>query len=208
MDRYETAHVGVAGTRRRPGSPVHDLQVAAPFARMDALLPILAEAGFPPPPPRADFHGVPRRALVARTSPYLLVGLAAALAALLFEPLIALGAGAMLLLALLVTFRWRKHAYRLGESALFVSNGLFRRRTWIIPYGKTQAILLARGPLQRPLRLSSVLLDTAGGQVIGSPEIVDLDAAEAVRVADALLRLFGEARAVIAVKRPLATGAA
>ncbi len=192
------------GADRKEGG----LQVAAPFARMDALLPILAEAGFPPPPPRADFHGVPRRALVARTAPYLLTGLAAALAALLFEPLIGLGAGAMLLLALLVTFRWRKHAYRLGGSALFVSNGLFRRRTWIIPYRKTQAIFLARGPIQRPLRLSSVLLDTAGGQIIGSPEIVDLDAAEAARVADSLLRLFGEARAVIAMKPSLATGAA
>ena len=88
-----------------------------------------------------------------------------------------------------------------------MSNGLFRRRTWVIPYEKTQAIFLARGPIQRPLRLASVLLDTAGGQLIGSPEIVDLDAAEAERVADSLLRLFGDARAVIAMKRRLVTDA-
>ncbi len=191
------------GADRKEGG----LQVAAPFAKMDELLPILAEAGFPAPPPREQFHGLPRRALVARAAPYLMLGLVPTAAAVLFEPLIAIGAGAMLILGLLVTFRWRKHAYRLGETALFVSNGLFRRRTWVIPYEKTQAIFLARGPIQRPLRLSSVLLDTAGGQLIGSPEIVDLDAAEAERVADSLLRLFGDARAVIAMKRRLVTGA-
>ena len=189
------------GADRKEGG----LQVAAPFARMEELLPILAEAGFPAPPPREQFHGVPRRALVARTAPYIMIGLVAAGAALLFEPLIAVAAGAMVLIALLVAFRWRKHAFLLGGGALFVSNGLFRRRIWVIPYAKTQAIFLARGPIQRPLRLASVLLDTAGGQLIGSPEIVDLDSDEAGRVADSLLRRFGEARAVIAMQRRRAT---
>ena len=56
--------------------------------------------------------------------------------------------------------------------------------------------------------LSMVLLDTAGGQLIGSPEIVDLDADEAGRVAGSLLRRYGEARAVIRLQRRQATEAA
>ena len=192
------------GADRKEGG----VQVAAPFARMDELLPILAEAGFPEPPPRTTFHILPRRAIVARIMPYLLLSLIAAAAALLVEPLVAIAAAAMLVLGALAALRWRKHAWLIAPDALFVSSGLFRRRLWILPHVKTQAIFVSRGPIQRPLGLASLLVDTAGGQLVRTPEIADLDAAEAERAADRLLLLYSEARAVMALKHRAATDVA
>lgn len=188
------------GADRKEGG----VQVAAPFARMEELLPILAEAGFPPPPAREAFDTLPRRALVARALPWLALGAIAGAAALMIEPYGAVATAAMLLLALVALLRWRKHAWRIGESALFVSSGVLRRRLWIVPYEKTQAIIHSRGPLQRAFRLGSVLVDTAGASSIRSPELADLDADEAERARTRLLELFGAARDVIRLKRSAA----
>jgi len=171
------------------------VQVAAPFARMDEILPILAVAGFPAPPPRAEFHGVPRRALLRQATPSLVLGALAALAAFLFDPRAGFAAAALLALATLGVLRWRKHAHALGERALFVASGLLRRRLWIVPYEKTQTIRVSRGPVQRALRLSNLLLDTAGSGALRSPEMHDLDEKEAEAMAGRLYALFLAARA-------------
>ena len=192
------------GADRKEGG----VQVAAPFARLGELLPILAEAGFPQPPPRAAFHGVPQRALVARSLPWLLLAIASGGAALAFEPLLGLIVMAMLLLALAAILRWRKHAHKVGETALFVSGGVFRRRLWIIPYEKTQAIIASRGPLQRAFRLGSVLVDTAGASAVNPPQLADLDAAEAKAIVERLLTLFNRARAAVRERREAAPGTA
>ncbi len=170
------------------------VQVAVPFGRMEELLPVLAEAGFPPPPPRDALHGVPRRALVARVLPWLLLGLAAAAVAITVEPLVTIGAVASVAIAVVAVLRWRKHAWLLGPDTLFVSKGLFRRRVWIIPVGKAQTIFVTRGPVQRQLRLASLLVDTAGARIGVSQAVADLDSADADRLADRLLGLFNEAR--------------
>ena len=170
------------------------VQVAAPFARMEQILPILAEAGYPPPPPRTEFVRVPRRALVRWAGPWLLLGAAVAVSALLAEPRAGVAAALLLAFGLFATLRWRKHAHALDDRALFVSSGLLKRRVWIVPFEKAQTISVGRGPLQRRLGLASLLVDTAGASAINSPEIVDLDAAEADPLADRLLGLFYEAR--------------
>ena len=91
--------------------------------------------------------------------------------------------------------RWRKHAHALGERALFVASGLLRRRLWIVPYEKTQTIRVSRGPVQRALRLSNLLVDTAGSGALRSPEMHDLDENEAEAMAGRLYALFLAARA-------------
>lgn len=171
------------------------VQVAAPFARTEELAPILAEARFPEPPPRASFAHVPRRALLRWAGQYLAVGAIAAAAALLVEPRIGIAAFALLVAAVLALLRWRKHAYALDERALFVSSGLLRRRLWVIPFEKAQTIHVSRGPLQRALATATLLVDTAGASLVRAPEIVDLDSKEAERLADELLRRFHRARA-------------
>jgi len=171
------------------------VQVAAPFARMEEILPILAIAGFPTPPPRVDFHGVPRRAIVRQAAPALALGALAMIASFWFDARAGFVAAALLLLAILAVLRWRKHAHALGESALFVSSGLLKRRLWIVPYEKAQTIRVSRGPIQRALKLSNLLLDTAGSGSLRSPEMHDLDEGEAEQMADRLLARFYDARA-------------
>lgn len=177
------------------------VQVAAPFARIEELLPILAEAGFPAPPQQSGFNLLPRRALLRRSAPWLVLGAAAAASALAVEPRLGLAAAALLALALAAMLRWRKHGYALDDRHLFVTRGWLGRRLWTIPCGRAQTIHVSAGPLQRRLRLGSLLLDTAGASLMRSPEIVDLDSAEADRLAKRLLSLFHAARARTAASR-------
>lgn len=177
------------------------VQVAVPFGRMAELLPVLAEAGFPPPPPRDALHGVPRRALVARILPWLLLGAVAAAVSVTVEPLVAIGAAVSVAIGFVAVLRWRKHAWLLGPDTLFVAKGLFRRRLWIIPVGRAQTIFVTRGPLQRRLRLASLLVDTAGARIGSSQAVADLDADAADRLAGQLLGLFHQARLALVARR-------
>ena len=171
------------------------VQVAAPFARMEEILPILAEAGFPPPPPRPSFARPPRRALLRwAAAPYLAPALAAAAAALVWDVRAGIAAAALLALAAFAALRWRRHLHAIDEEALFVSNGLLGRRLSIIPVARTQTVSLFRSPLQRRLRLATLLVDTAGAPLLRSPEVVDLEAEEAEALAGQLLRRFLDAR--------------
>jgi putative membrane protein len=171
------------------------LQVAAPFAKLAEIAPILAEAGFPMPPPRAEFQGVPRRALFRQSAPWLLLAAMAAAGAFAFDLRAGIGAVALLAAAVLVIQRWRKHGRALGETALFVASGLLTRRLWVVPYEKAQTISLARGPVQRRLRLASLLVDTAGASPLRAPEMADLDERDAEGLASELLVRFYAARA-------------
>lgn len=179
------------GAERKHGG----MQVAAPFARMEELLPILAEAGFPAPPSRGEFQGIPRRALVRQAAPWLVLALLAGIGAALFEPLAGLGAAALGGVGLVALLRWRKHSYVVGDEALFISRGLLKRRLWIVPFERAQIIDLARGPVQRPLRLASLIVDTAGASAVGPAEIVDLDDGVAAALSAELLARFHTARA-------------
>lgn len=178
------------GADRKEGG----LQVAAPFARMEEALPILAEPGFPEPPPRSAFTGMPKRALLRRAAgPLFLFALAGA-AAVAIEPALALPAALLLGVAGIAALRLRKHHYAVGEQALFVSGGLLSRRLWIVPFEKLQTLSVTRSPLQRPLRLATLVVDTAGASAMRYPSIVDLDGADAEALAELLLRRFHERR--------------
>nr|MDQ4088653.1 PH domain-containing protein [Pseudomonadota bacterium] len=147
------------------------------------------------PPPRAEFEHIPRRALIRWAGPWLLIGATAAAASVVIDARLGMVAGAMLLLALFGLLRWRRHAYALDERALFVSSGLLKRQLWTIPFARTQTIHVLGGPLQRRLRLATLLVDTAGASAMRSPEIVDLDSGHAGALAERLLSLFHRARA-------------
>ncbi len=170
------------------------VQIVAPFAREQEMAPILTEGGFPSPPPRADFHRSPRRALVRRAAPFMLAALVAAGAAILIDARAGFGGAAMLMLGLVAILRWSRRSHAVNDQALFVTGGLLNRRLWIIPFAKAQTISLSTGPVQRALRLGSLLVDTAGASLIRPPEIADLDRADAEALGDRLLLLFHRAR--------------
>ncbi|HYN46103.1 MAG TPA: PH domain-containing protein [Allosphingosinicella sp.] len=184
------------GADRKEGG----VQVAAPFARMEEIMPILAEAGFPPPPPRAAFRGAPARALVRKIAPPVMFAVPLAAAAFFIDPIVGIGAAAMALLALAAALRWRSHGHAADERALYVTGGLLRRRLRVLPYEKTQTISVSRGPVQRPLRLATLLVDTAGATAMHNVRMIDLDEKEAEAEADRLYRAFLAARALIKAK--------
>jgi len=181
------------GADRKEGG----VQIAAPFAHMDEVLPILAEAGFPPPPPRSDFRGGPRRALVRWAAPWLALACVAAAAAWLFDPRAAIAAIAFVLLALAAMLAWRVHRHTEDLDALYVSRGLLKRRLAIMPYEKAQIVAVSRGPLQRGLALATIAVDTAGAQPVRGIRMADLDATEADAGADRLHAAFRAARAAL-----------
>jgi putative membrane protein len=173
------------------------VQVAAPFARMEEILPILAEAGFPPPPPRESFHGAPKRALLRKIVPHILIAVPLTMAAFLFDVRAGVGVAAIAVLAVAAALRWRTHGHYEHESAFCVTGGLLRRRLWLMPYEKLQAIDISSGPIQRPMRLATLVVDTAGAPSMHSLAMHDLDAAEADALADRLYAAWLGARALI-----------
>jgi putative membrane protein len=157
-------------------------QDAAPFARIEEILPILERAGIDQLPPEDSYLRVSRRSVLRRylagAAPLALASLFAALLA----PVALLLLVPILLGSILVIPLWRRHRYSLGEHSLFVREGLFRPRLWIMPYHRMQSVSVRRGPLQRRLRLATLEVDTAGASAFRSLSLRDLEG----KVADAL----------------------
>jgi putative membrane protein len=83
--------------------------------------------------------------------------------------------------------------YHLGPAAFATRDGLLTRRLVIVPYGRIQSVRVRQGPLQRVLRLATVLVDVAGGGPSGTAWHVDV--AEARTLALALAEHSRAARA-------------
>jgi putative membrane protein len=167
-------------------------QPAAPFGRIEEIMPILAEAGMnelpaPESYTRVSVLTIPRRCL-SILLPLALVTMVASL----FRPLALFAFVPLLLIALLISLQWRRHRYALTERALYISEGILRQRLWILPFAKAQTFSILRSPLQRQFGLASLTVDTAGASLMRYPLIRDLEAP----VADALaVRLLEEYRA-------------
>lgn len=170
-------------------------QVAAPFAKLSEILPILAEAGFPAPPPPAAFRRGPGRALVRRLPPWLLLAALGVAAALLADWRAWFAAAFFLLGAGWAASSWRAHRHAEDLEALYVTRGPLKRRLSIMPYDKLQLLSLSAGPLQRPLRLASLAVDTAGAPALRGIGLPDLDAGSARLAAARLYAAFKTARA-------------
>ena len=170
------------------------VQTAAPFARIDEIAPLLSEARFPTLPAKEEYNRLPRRALVSWGLPWLVLSAIAAAGAFFVDPRAGLGAVALLILGLIAVLRWRNHSWAVGHGALAVKGGLLKRRVWLIPFDRAQSISVYQGPLQRRLSLATLLVDTAGASLFRAPEIVDLDEADARRLAAELLDLFHRER--------------
>ena len=167
-------------------------QNAAPFATRAEVEAVLAEA--PPmrlPPPPA-LEPVSRRHIL-RSLAGRLLPLAAAIGGLSFlDPRVLAAAALLPFVAALAWAERRFHRYAFDGELLFVMRGPWRRRMWIVPVGRIQALSLSRGPVQRRLGLASLAIDTAGAPLVDAPRIVDLrrETAEALAAA---LRAAGQA---------------
>ena len=207
LRRVQLAVVGSGWLRRRLGWHALEFQTlsadaqqsghqaAAPFARMAEIEPILREAGIAELPEQDEFIRVSRLAILRRYLSAIIPLSAVAAVASFFQPLallalipLAIGAGA-------VVVQWRRHRYVLRDGALYICEGVYRHRLWIMPYEKAQTISVTRSPLQRRFGLASVEVDTAGASALRYPQIRDLVAADADALAARLLSEYRHARA-------------
>lgn len=169
-------------------------QVAAPFARMEEVLPILSEVAPADLPPDQAYTRVSKRHILRQSLCWLgvmaapFVAISLAWRPLLFVlPLLPLVVGAAAL-------QWRHHRYRLGPAHLYIKGGILTRRLWILPYERIQSVSLTRGPLQRRLGLASLEIDTAGASLFSAPAITNLPAADAVHLTPELIARYRAAR--------------
>lgn len=58
--------------------------------------------------------------------------------------------------------RYRAWGYRMDSEELHVRRGVWTRVHTVVPLGRVQHIDLSQGPIERPLRISRLVLHTAG----------------------------------------------
>lgn len=154
-------------------------QSVAPLANDAEIDVILTEQGDLARPDPVALSMVSGRHLVRTFAQVaLLPTIAIAVAAIFWRPVLVALAVTPLLVALAL-FERRFHRYALGPDLLHITRGIWRQQLWMIPVARVQSITLTRGFLQRRLGLATVLIDTAGGSMLGGPRIVDLRLARA-----------------------------
>ena len=77
--------------------------------------------------------------------------------------------------------KWAHRGYWLGEDHVVTRNGVLKRQTKVVPYGRIQTVIDTRTVFQRRWSLATVTIDTAGSLSItgGDAAAVDVDAAVA-----------------------------
>jgi putative membrane protein len=149
-------------------------QSVAPFARDEEVERVLGEGRRLGRPDLASLERVSSRHVVRAAIrevaiPLLLI---LGLAAFHWQALLLLPVLPLLLAGAFV--RRRVHRYALSGGTLYVRDGLWRQRLWIVPARNAEALRLTRSFLQRRLGLATLAVDTAGAPTFGGPRIVDL----------------------------------
>lgn len=193
----ETA--GYTGERAQQGN-----QSAVPVARRDrvvALADALGEYGDP------SFERPPRRARRRYAARYALVVAGLTAVALLVSTVVAgftlwyVPAALFLAVPAAAHLRWANRGYHLGEHAVVVRAGFWRRRTQVVPYYRLQTVGREATVFQRRLGLASLVADTASSSTLvgATPTAYDLDAGTAATLQSTLrtrldAELHGSAR--------------
>lgn len=156
------------------GSDRSGRQSAAPFARQTEVAAILEEAGaFRLPDPSALSLVSRRHLLHSFIRLWLPAG--GLFIASFWQP--AALYILLLVVPLLMLSAWiarRSHRYGLAGDLLFVQSGTWKRRLWVVPLARVQALSVSRSKIQRWLDLATVRVDTAGAPLTDGVRIVDL----------------------------------
>ncbi|MGA8114087.1 MAG: PH domain-containing protein [Actinocatenispora sp.] len=133
----------------------------------------------PPLALRAPRHAVHERArrwwtvqaLVVLSGPMLLTALTLLVLSVLFFPaalgwlgpllLVTLILPAVLYLVAMPRWRYRVHAWELGDSSVYAASGWFWQRRRIAPMSRVQTVDTVRGPIQQAFGLATVVVTTA-----------------------------------------------
>jgi len=145
------------------------------------------------------------QALLVLSGPALLTALALGICSLLWFPGALVWLGPLLLVTLVLPaigyltvmprWRYRVHAWELGEFAVYSASGWFWQRRRIAPLSRVQTVDVVRGPLQQSFGLATIVVTTAS--TAGDVKIAgvsDADAEEiAARIGEAAQAVPGEA---------------
>ena len=206
IDRVQLALVQTGWLRRRLGWHSLDFQTlnadaqksghqdAAPFARMEEIVPILAEAGIRDLPAEESYARVSRRTIARRSLSHLVPLILAALIAAIFWPVALIAVIPLSGIGAAIVLLWRRHRYALTDRAIYIREGLFSPRLWIVPFEKAQTISLRRSLLQRRLGLATIEVDTAGASIFNYPAVRDLDLQSADMLAERLRQEYQRSR--------------
>jgi uncharacterized membrane protein YdbT with pleckstrin-like domain len=82
--------------------------------------------------------------------------------------------------------QFRALRYALTDSLLLVRKGVWKRVIAVVPRDKVQHAAVASAPLQRRLGLATLSVSVAGGVFSGGVRVLDLPAADAAALLDAL----------------------
>jgi putative membrane protein len=154
------------------GSDRSGRQSAAPLAREAELDPILAAVGRFRRPVET-LERVSTRHILRASLPLALPAAAIMIASawdanrlwlLLLLPLFAAGSAV----------QRHFHRYALADGLLFIQRGFWRRRLWIVPVERVQALGISRSKPQRWLDLATLTIDTAGAPMASGARITDL----------------------------------
>ncbi|MFN8074995.1 MAG: PH domain-containing protein [Kineosporiaceae bacterium] len=89
-------------------------------------------------------------------------------------------------------FGYRRIGVRVAADALVARGGRWRRHAVVVPHARTQSLAVEQGPLQRRMRLATVVLHSTPGPV--APEVAHLDERDAAALAQAQAARARQAR--------------
>ncbi|WP_158889195.1 PH domain-containing protein [Amycolatopsis anabasis] len=131
------------------------------------------------------------QALVVPSGPALVTALALLVLSLLFFPGALVWLGPLLLVTLVLPalgylvvmprWRYRVHAWELGEFAVYSASGWFWQKRRIAPLSRVQTVDTVRGPIQQSLGLATIVVTTAS--TAGNVRIAGLADADARELA-------------------------
>ncbi|NCP11781.1 MAG: PH domain-containing protein [Sphingomonadales bacterium] len=200
--RVQAAIIGTGPIRARSGWHSLKLQSlardearqgdheVAPFAQLDEIAPILAEAGMALPAPDTRWLRIDS-AYAIEFSCWLALPIAITLtvAAVGVWPAL-IGTGALAIAIAGRWLAWRRYRYASDGERVLIRRGFWRQRLIVLPIGNIQSIDVARNFVDRALGVSSVTFGVAGGSGFATHEVAALPSAKAYALREDLLQRF------------------
>ena len=148
-------------------------QVAVPFGRMSEIGEVIQRiSGVDIPDEWQPVSKLTIRRFAARAT--VAVGAVVGIVWMFWEPAL-WGLAVLPLLYFYGVLRYLNMGYAVGEDAVAIRRGVFRKMTWIIPYEKMQAVFRRASFFQRRLGLESFFVDTAGSSPMQPADLVDIE---------------------------------
>lgn len=147
-------------------------QVAVPFGRLSEIGSVIDRiSGVQIPTEWQSVSKLTIRRFAARSTVAVIV--VVGVVRMFWAPAI-WGFSALPLLYFYGVLRYLNMGYAVGDDAVAVRRGVFRKTTWIIPYEKLQAVFRRASFFQRRLGLESFFVDTAGSSPMQPADLVDV----------------------------------